>query len=93
MWESLEAIIKYLDKKDPKTKHTAINTLKCLEPYCDGEGQSYARATDMVREGTINAGQPINEQHKQHGVFAIGFGSCKGTVIAGREWGDDVRIM
>ncbi len=192
LWESLEAIIKYLDKKDPKTKHTAVNALKCFEPYSDGEGQSYARATlmvpsicedevidlllqirknmpsyntdpeavmsaeqnaqvivnaeryyramvrpgpdswnirdhhmvdtlnrlmkfqgtkakaivwehnthigdarvtDMVREGTVNVGQLVNAQHKDDGVFSIGFGSYKGTVIAGREWGDDMRIM
>lgn len=192
LWESLDTIIQYLDKKDPKTKHTALNALKCFEPYSDGEGQSYARATrmvpsicedevidlltqirknmssyntdpeavmsaeqnaqvivnaeryyramvhpgpdswnirdnhmvdtlnrlmkfqgtnakaivwehnthigdaratDMVREGTVNVGQLVNEQHKQDGVFAIGFGSYKGTVIAGREWGDVMRVI
>jgi erythromycin esterase len=192
LWESLETIIKYLDKKDPKTKHTAINVMKCFEPYSDSEGQSYARATliipstceeevidllmqirknmpaydsdteavmsaeqnaqvivnaeryyramvrpgpdswnirdhhmvdtlerlmkfhgskakaiiwehnthigdaratDMVREKTVNVGQLVHEQHEREGVFAIGFGSYKGTVIAGREWGDVMRIM
>ncbi|MES2140291.1 MAG: erythromycin esterase family protein [Bacteroidota bacterium] len=52
-----------------------------------------ARATDMVREGTVNVGQLLNEQHKDDGVFSVGFGSYKGTVIAGREWGDVMRIM
>jgi erythromycin esterase-like protein len=52
-----------------------------------------ARATDMVREGTVNVGQLLNEQHKDEGVFSIGFGSYKGTVIAGREWGDIMRVM
>jgi erythromycin esterase len=192
LWESLETIIKYLDKKDPKTKHTAVNAMKCFEPYSDGEGQSYARATliipstceeevidllmqirksmsgyntdpeavmsaeqnaqvvvnaecyyramvrpgpdswnirdhhmvdtlerlmkfhgstakaiiwehnthigdaratDMVRENTVNVGQLVHEQHEQEGVFAIGFGSYKGTVIAGQEWGDVMRVM
>ncbi len=192
LWESLEAVIKYLDIHDPKTKHTAVNAMKCFEPYSDGEGQSYARATLMVpsicedevidllmqirknkhnyntdpeaamsveqnaqiivnaeryyramvrpgpyswnirdqhmvdtlnrlmkfhgskakaiiwehnthigdaratvmkREGTINVGQLINEQHKQDGVYSIGFGSYEGTVIAGSEWGDIMRVM
>ena len=192
LWESLDAIIKYLDKEDPTTKHTAANALRCFEPYSDGEGQAYARATlmvpslcedavvdllsqirknmpryntdpeavmsaeqnaqvivnaeryyramvrpgpdswnirdnhmvdtlnrltefhgdkakaiiwehnthigdaratDMVREGTVNVGQLVNEQHGDDGVFSIGFGSFKGTVIAGREWGGVMRVM
>ncbi|MDO9187338.1 MAG: erythromycin esterase family protein [Bacteroidia bacterium] len=192
LWESFDTIIKYLDKEDPKTKHTAKNALKCFEPYSAGEGQAYARATlmvpsicedavidlltqvrknmisyntdpeavmsaeqnahvivnaeryyramvkpgpeswnirdhhmvdtldrlikfhgpeskaiiwehnthigdaratDMVREGTVNVGQLLNEQHKDEGVFSIGFGSYTGTVVAGREWGDIMRVM
>jgi len=192
LWESFDTIIKYLDIKDPSTKHTAQNALKCFEPYSDGEGQAYARATllvpslcekevidllkhvrenmasyntdpeavmsaeqnaqvivnaeryyramvrpgpdswnirdhhmvdtlnrlmkfhgpeakgivwehnthigdaratDMIREGTVNVGQLLNEQHKNDGVFSVGFGSYKGTVIAGREWGDMMRVM
>lgn len=192
LWESLNAIIKYLDKKDLKTKRTAVNVLKCFEPYSDKEGQSYARATLMVpsicekevvnllteirrnmsqyntdpeavmsaeqnahvivnaehyyramvrpgpeswnirdyhmvetlnrlmkfhgpkakaiiwehnthigdarattmeRTKTINVGQLINEQHAAKDIFSIGFGSYKGTVIAGHEWGDIMRVM
>jgi erythromycin esterase-like protein len=26
-------------------------------------------------------------------VFSVGFGSYKGTVIAGREWGDVMQVM
>ncbi|HEY0029880.1 MAG TPA: erythromycin esterase family protein [Bacteroidia bacterium] len=192
LWESMEAIINYLDKKDPETTLTARHVLKCFEPFADGEGQAYARAslmfpslceaevvdllvqirknmpgyntdheaalsaeqnahivfnaekyyramvrpgadswnirdqhmvetldrlmefhgpeakgiiwehnthigdaraTDMIREGNVNVGQLLNEQHHQDGVFSIGFGSYKGQVIAGREWGDVMRVM
>lgn len=48
LWESFESIIDYLDKKDPNTKQTAIKAFKCFEPYNDGEGQEYARASRMV---------------------------------------------
>src|SRR4051812_16734464 len=48
LWESLETIIKYLDKKDPETKQTALQALRCFEPYSDGEGQDYARATQRL---------------------------------------------
>jgi erythromycin esterase-like protein len=192
LWESFDAIIKYLDKEDPLTRQTAINALNCFEPYNHGEGQEYARATrivqsvcenevvdllseirknapsyntdpeavlnveqnarvivnaeryyrammdtgpvswnirdmhmvhtlkslmnfhgsdakgiiwehnthigdaratDMARKGTINVGQIIKEEHEKEGVFAVGFGSYKGTVVAGREWGDVMQVM
>jgi erythromycin esterase len=192
LWESLGAIISYLDKKDPAIKRVALEVLKCFEPYSDGEGQAYgratltmpslcekevadlltqirkravtfngdpeaamsmeqnahvivhaeqyyhqmvrpgpeswnirdqhmvdtlnrlmdfhgpeakaiiwehnthvgdARATDMIRQGMVNVGQLINEQHRDKGVYSIGFGSYKGTVIAGREWGSQMTVM
>ena len=48
LWESLAAIIAYLDKKDPATKHKAMDAMACFEPYSDGEGRAYARASMMV---------------------------------------------
>jgi erythromycin esterase-like protein len=48
LWESFESIIEYLDKKDHETKQTAINALKCFEPYNDREGQEYAKASQMI---------------------------------------------
>ncbi|MGO4906179.1 erythromycin esterase family protein [Flavobacterium sp. W20_MBD1_R3] len=50
-----------------------------------------ARATDMATEGMINVGQLLREQHATEGVVAVGFGSYKGSVVAGREWGDSMR--
>lgn len=192
LWESLDEIIQYLDKKDPKTRDIAVKALRCFEPYGDEEGQSYgraslmvpqlcenevldlllrvrknmihyntdpemvmsaeqnahiivnaeqyyrkmmrpgpfswnlrdehmvhtlnrliqfhgygskaiiwehnthvgdARATDMVREKMVNVGQLLNEQHAADGVYVVGFGSYKGTVIAGKEWGSEMQEM
>jgi erythromycin esterase-like protein len=50
-----------------------------------------ARATDMASEGMVNVGQLVTEQHAREGVVAVGFGSYKGSVIAGRQWGDVMR--
>lgn len=50
-----------------------------------------ARATNMASEGMVNVGQLLREQHQHEGVVAVGFGSYKGSVIAGREWGDSMR--
>ncbi|HET9279624.1 MAG TPA: erythromycin esterase family protein [Flavitalea sp.] len=46
-----------------------------------------ARATDMAAEGMFNIGELVRMKHHEKGVVLIGFGSYKGTVIAGRSWG------
>src|SRR5207247_6229855 len=45
-----------------------------------------ARYTDMADEGMVNVGQLVRERHGGEGVVLVGFGSHRGTVIAGREW-------
>ncbi|MFT4973947.1 MAG: erythromycin esterase [Saprospiraceae bacterium] len=52
-----------------------------------------ARATDMASEGMVNVGQLLREKYAIDDVIAIGFGSYKGSVIAGRNWGDDMRKL
>ncbi|WP_159884958.1 erythromycin esterase family protein [Paenibacillus puerhi] len=51
-----------------------------------------ARATDMIEEGMINLGQLLREKHPGD-VYAVGFGSYEGTVIAGKEWGAPSEVM
>jgi erythromycin esterase len=191
LWESLEAIIKYLEKNQSPTSRTAAEALKCFEPYNENEGQSYAlatlmvpascekevlklltdirknlgyfnsdresalnaeqnayvtvnaekyyrtmvrpgvsawnirdhhmvdtlerlikfhgpdakaivwahnthigdaRSTDMARSGMVNIGQLLREKY-ENSVHAVGFGTYKGTVLAGSEWGDVMRIL
>ncbi len=45
-----------------------------------------ARFTDMVDDGMVNVGQLVREDHAADGVVLVGFGSHRGSVIAGREW-------
>ncbi|WP_413999334.1 erythromycin esterase family protein [Flavobacterium sp. W1B] len=188
--DSMNSIIQYLEKNDPKALKTALKAMECFEPYGKDEGQSYARAsalvpvlceneiinmlteirksisnynsdtenamsteqnafvarnaekyyramikkgaaswnirdehmvstterlmkfhgkeaktiiwehnthigdaraTDMASEGMVNVGQLLREQFSGDGVIAVGFGSYKGSVVAGREWGDSMR--
>ena len=190
--ESMDQIVNYLKKNDPKTLQTAMKAMHCFEPFQSDEGQSYAhasrivselcekdvvnllqeirgkiahynsdyenvfsteqnaliavnaeryyramirggeeswnirdkhmvstlnrlmnfygnnakvivwehnthigdaRATDMAAEGMVNVGQLVAEQHANEGVVSVGFGSYKGSVIAGREWGGVMRHM
>ncbi len=46
-----------------------------------------ARATDMVEEGMFNIGELARLQQHDKGVVLVGFGSYKGSVMAGKKWG------
>jgi erythromycin esterase len=46
-----------------------------------------ARATDMAGEGMYNIGELARTEHHDKGVVLVGFGSYKGTVVAGKSWG------
>jgi len=52
-----------------------------------------ARATDMVDEGMFNIGELARMQHHEKGVVLVGFGSYKGSVMAGRSWGAGMQAM
>lgn len=52
-----------------------------------------ARATDMADEGMFNIGELARTQHHDKGVVLVGFGSYKGTVMAGHSWGAEMRVM
>lgn len=192
LWESMDAIIGYLEKNDRQTLQTALETMRCFDPYSSDEGQSYAKATslvpklcenavvnllleirkklpqynsdrehvfsteqnaliavnaekyyrvmlkggsdswnvrdlhmnltlnrlmkfhdgnakcivwehnthvgdacatDMANEGMINLGQLVKQEYSSDGVVTVGFGSYRGSVIAGRKWKDVMRVM
>ena len=50
-------------------------------------------ATDMVDVGMYNIGELARIRYGRRNVVLVGFGSYEGTVIAGREWGDWMRVM
>ena len=52
-----------------------------------------ARFTDMADDGTVNVGQLVRERHAAQGVLLVGFGSHRGSVIAGPEWGAPLELM
>jgi erythromycin esterase-like protein len=52
-----------------------------------------ARATDMVNEGMFNIGELARLHHHDKGVMLVGFGSYKGTVMAGKSWSARMQIM
>jgi erythromycin esterase len=52
-----------------------------------------ARFTDMARAGMVNVGQLVRQSHDREGVLLVGFGTHRGTVIAGDEWGAQMERM
>ena len=52
-----------------------------------------ARATDMADVGMVNVGQLMREQRGVEEVVLVGFGSHRGSVIAGAEWGAPMEHM
>jgi erythromycin esterase len=45
-----------------------------------------ARHTDMADDGTVNIGQLAREKYGERDTVLVGFGSYRGTVIAGEAW-------
>lgn len=52
-----------------------------------------ARATAMARQGQRNIGQLAREGFGADAVFALGFSTYRGAVMAGRAWGLPGEIM
>ena len=52
-----------------------------------------ARATDMALSDMVNVGQLVRERYGEDNVFALGFGSYQGSVIAAEEWGAKMERM
>jgi len=52
-----------------------------------------ARATTMQDDGMLNVGQLLREQYKHDQVYAVGFGTYQGTVIAAEEWGVPYKVI
>ena len=52
-----------------------------------------ASATTMKDSGTINVGQLLREQNPIEDVYAIGFGTHSGTVIAADQWETPHLVM
>ncbi|RYZ58099.1 MAG: erythromycin esterase family protein [Proteobacteria bacterium] len=52
-----------------------------------------ARFTDMLDEGEVNIGQLSRQRHGEDQTVLVGFASYEGSVIAGRSWDGDTKVM
>ena len=51
LWESLDAIMDYLEDEDNSGYEAAKTAMRCFEPHRNGNGQKYALSTRLVSEG------------------------------------------
>lgn len=83
--------------------HHMMDTLKRLMKFHGNTAKSIvwahnthigdARATDMQRARMVNLGQLAREEAGRKNVVLTGFGTFLGTVIAAREWGEQMERM
>ncbi len=81
--------------------HHMADTLDRLLAHHDGKGVVWAhnthvgdaRATSMAASGEVNIGQLARERHGADQVVLVGFGSHRGTVVAGDAWGAPMETM
>ena len=52
-----------------------------------------ARATSMINANRYNIGQLLRQEHGDASVYAVGFGTHRGTVLAGSQWGAAMQRM
>ena len=52
-----------------------------------------ARATPMAHQGMENIGYLLRNRHGEENVFIVGFGTHRGSVLAGRRWGAPMETM
>lgn len=74
LWESMEAIIEYLEKTDPVALLFVKKAMNCFEPFNVREGFSYARRTyglsssceDLVKKMLVNIRQRMSQYNTDH---------------------------
>ena len=77
MAETLDALVRYLDRKAGRAK---------IAVWEHNSHLGDARATEMGRRGELNVGQLAREKYADDAVL-IGFTTHRGTVTAASDWG------
>jgi len=64
LWESIQAILQYLHRREPHHLETAMRAVRCFEPYAE-EPRDYARAIRLVPESCEDAVVVLLRQLRQ----------------------------
>ena len=103
--QSAEAFYRKMIYRDERSWNARAqnfkNTAVELVEFYDGAGligwahnthMGDARYTDMRAQNRKNIGQMLKENYSED-VHILGFGTYRGKVAAGRQWGTDIEIM
>lgn len=85
LWDSMRAMLEYLEKEDPEAAQKAMKAYQCFEPFMNDE-EKYARLTykkDGCREQVINLLQEIRKRAQfLNGDREAGFNAEQNALIA-----------
>ena len=84
-----------------RDRHMAETLDRLVDHYDGGKGVVWAhnthvgdaRATDMPDRGRLNLGQLVRESRGRDEVAVVGFGTHRGTVVAGDSWDAPMERM
>jgi erythromycin esterase len=85
-----------------RDRHMDATLARLLDHYGDGSRAVVwahnthvgdGRATDQAEHGEYTLGELARERFGADRVLLVGFGSHRGTVVAGPQWGAPMRVM
>ncbi|WP_213010570.1 erythromycin esterase family protein, partial [Paractinoplanes toevensis] len=90
------------DSWNVRDRHMDATLARLLDHYGDGSKAVVwahnthvgdGRATDQSRRGEVTLGELARYRFGAGRVLLVGFGSHRGTVVAGRDWGAPMRVL
>ncbi|MFL6413858.1 MAG: erythromycin esterase family protein [Nitrososphaeraceae archaeon] len=95
MMDTLSRLMEFYDGKyDDSSSNKNINNNNSYSKsivWAHNTHVGDARQTDMASAKMINIGQLVREHASEQNVMIVGFGTYKGTVIAAKEWGENME--
>jgi len=86
MADTLDRLLEHHDRPGPGRRSRAV-----VWEHNTHVGD--ARFTDMTDAGMVNVGQLVRERYGDQDCVLVGFGTHRGTVVAGDAWGAPMREM
>ncbi len=69
LWDSMEAVIKYLQTNEPSAVEAAMEAYRCFEPHKGEDGYGYARALQFVPQTCEDEVVALLKKLREHEIF------------------------
>ncbi|WP_442788391.1 erythromycin esterase family protein [Dactylosporangium sp. NBC_01737] len=89
MDDTLDRLLRHYGSQDGSQDGTGAKAVVWAHNTHVGD----ARATDMADVGEVNIGQLARQRYGAGQVVLVGFGTHRGTVMAGAAWGEPMELM